>query len=114
MKSSYYFLASFHLLSRNDLRLQFAATFAKQGALERMGDFGAEMCASYCLPLVVTSASDAEAEWAYLLLIEFLKCLKSEAVMKIVVPYIQRILQACCYLLLSLLSIFLQHFFLLF
>lgn len=63
-----------------------------------MGAFGAEMCAPYCLPLIVTSASDAEAEWAYVLLTEFLKCLKLEAVMKFVVPAVQRILQASCYL----------------
>ncbi|XP_042027459.1 protein GFS12 isoform X3 [Salvia splendens] len=97
VKSSYYFLAAFHGLSRNDLRLQYAATFAKQGALKRMGAFGAAMCAPYCLPLIVTSASDAEAEWAYLLLAEFLKCLKSEAVMKFVVPSVQRVLQGTGY-----------------
>lgn len=60
-----------------------------------MGPFGAEMCAPYCLPLVVTSASDAEAEWAYVLLTEFLKCLKLAAAMKFVLPSVQRILQAC-------------------
>ncbi|KAH6788322.1 protein serine/threonine kinase [Perilla frutescens var. frutescens] len=97
VKSSYCFLASFHLLAKNESRLQYAATFAKQGALKRMGAFAAEMCAPYCLPLVVNSASDAEAEWAYLLLTEFLKCLKLEAVMKFVVPSVQRILQATGY-----------------
>ncbi|KAL0367846.1 UNVERIFIED_CONTAM: protein GFS12 [Sesamum radiatum] len=94
VKSSYLFLASFHLLAKDESRLQYAATFAKRGALRRMGPFGAEMCAPYCLPLVVNSSSDAEAEWAYVLLTEFLKCLESEAVIRLVVPSVQRILQA--------------------
>ncbi|KAL0381175.1 UNVERIFIED_CONTAM: protein GFS12 [Sesamum angustifolium] len=94
VKSSYLFLASFHLLAKDESRLQYAATFAKRGALRRMGAFGAEMCAPYCLPLVVNSSSDAEAEWAYVLLTEFLKCLESEAVIRLVVPSVQRILQA--------------------
>ncbi|KAK4388342.1 protein GFS12 [Sesamum angolense] len=84
VKSSYLFLASFHLLAKDESRLQYAATFAKRGALRRMGAFGAEMCAPYCLPLVVNSSSDAEAEWAYVLLTEFLKCLESEAVIRLV------------------------------
>ncbi|KZV35014.1 putative inactive serine/threonine-protein kinase lvsG [Dorcoceras hygrometricum] len=94
VKSSYIFLASFHLLANDACRLQYAATFAKHGALEAMGAFGVEMCAPYCLPLLVTSTSDTEAEWAYMLLSEFLKCLNSEAIMKLVVPSIQSILQA--------------------
>ncbi|KAL3829307.1 hypothetical protein ACJIZ3_018109 [Penstemon smallii] len=97
IKSSYMFLASFHLLAKDESRLQYAATFAKRGALKTMGAFGAEMCAPYCLPLVVTSASDTEAEWAYILLTEFLKCLKLEAAKKLLVPSIQRILQATGY-----------------
>ncbi|KAI3459173.1 hypothetical protein Pfo_015836 [Paulownia fortunei] len=97
VKSSYLFLASFHLLAKDESRLQYAATFAKRGALKTMGAFGAEMCAPYCLPLVVTSASYTEAEWAYVLLTEFLKCLKLEAVTKLVVPSVQRILQATGY-----------------
>lgn len=95
MKSCYLFLASFHLLGKDESRLQYAATFAKRGALKAMGAIGAEICAPYCLPLVVTSASDTEAEWAYVLLTEFLECLKLEAVMKLVVPSVERILQAC-------------------
>ena len=59
-----------------------------------MGAFGAEMCAPYCLPLVVAPLSDTEAEWAYILLKEFLKCLKSKAVKSLVLPAIQKILQA--------------------
>ncbi|KAK6146264.1 hypothetical protein DH2020_020133 [Rehmannia glutinosa] len=97
VKSSYLFLASFHLLARDESRLQYAATFARRGALKTMGAFGVEMCAPFCLPLVVTSASDTEAEWAYVLLTEFLKCLKLEAVMKLVVPSVQGILQATGY-----------------
>lgn len=93
-KSVYLFLAPFHLLAKDQSRLQYAANFAKQGALKSMGAFGAEMCASYCLPLVMNSGSDTEAEWAYVLLTEFLKWLKLEAVMKFVIPSIQKILQA--------------------
>lgn len=80
-------------MAKDQTRLQYAATFAKQGAFERMGAFGTEMCAPYFLPLVVASCSDAEAEWGYVLLTEFLKWLNSEAVMKLVVPSIQKILQ---------------------
>lgn len=59
-----------------------------------MGPFAAEMCASYCLPLVLTPLSDTEAEWAYILLKEFLKCLKPKAVKTFILPAIQKILQA--------------------
>ncbi|XP_073275197.1 protein GFS12 [Primulina huaijiensis] len=93
VKSSYLFLSSFHLLANDACRLQYAATFAKHGALKAMGAFGVEMCAPHCLPLLMTSTSDTEAEWAYMLLSEFLKCLKLEAIMKLVVPSIQSILQ---------------------
>ncbi|KAL2459379.1 protein serine/threonine kinase [Forsythia ovata] len=106
VKSSYLFLAPFHLLAKDESRLRYAATFAKQGAFKAMGTFCAEMCAPYCLPLVVTPVSDAEAEWAYILLTEFLKCLKLEAVKKLIVPSIQKILQAtgCSHLKVSLLQ----------
>ncbi|GFP81243.1 pentatricopeptide repeat-containing protein at3g06430 chloroplastic [Phtheirospermum japonicum] len=65
VKSSYLFLASFHLLAKDESRLQYVATFAKRGALKAMGAFGVEMCAPFCLPLIVASAADTEAEWAY-------------------------------------------------
>uniref|UniRef100_A0A2N9EIF4 BEACH domain-containing protein n=1 Tax=Fagus sylvatica TaxID=28930 RepID=A0A2N9EIF4_FAGSY len=54
----------------------------------------AEMCAPYCLPLVVTPVSDTEAEWSYILLKEFIKCLTPKAVKALVLPAIQKILQA--------------------
>ncbi|KAL3641861.1 hypothetical protein CASFOL_012676 [Castilleja foliolosa] len=97
VKSSYLFLAPFHLISKSESRLQYAASFAKQGALKAMGALGVEMCAPFCLPLVVASASDTEAEWAYILLTEFLRHLKLEAVIKLVVPSVQRVLQATGY-----------------
>ncbi|KAL7154403.1 hypothetical protein ABFS83_03G000400 [Erythranthe nasuta] len=97
VQSSYLFLAPFHLLAKDESRLQYAATFAKRGALKTMGAIGAKICAPYCLPLIVSFASDSETEWAYVLLTELLKCLKLEAVMKLVVPSVERILQATGY-----------------
>lgn len=91
------FLASLQLLAKDESRLRYAATFAKQGALKAMGSFAAEMCASYCLPLVKTTLSDTEAEFAYILLNEFLKCLNPEAIKELVLPIIQKILQATTY-----------------
>lgn len=59
-----------------------------------MGTYAAEMCAPYCLPLVLTPLSDAEAEWAYTLLKEFIKSLSPKAVKTAILPTIQKILQA--------------------
>ncbi|KAF5947185.1 hypothetical protein HYC85_013142 [Camellia sinensis] len=70
--------------------------FAKQGAFKAMGPFVAEMCAPYCLSLVVTPVSDIEAEWEYILLKEFSKCLKHKAVKALILHAIQTILQASC------------------
>lgn len=92
--SSYLFLAPLQLLSKEGTRLRYAASFANRGALKAMGAFAAEMCAPHCLPLVITSLSDDEAEWAYILLKEFLKCLKPKAVKALILPAIQKILQA--------------------
>ncbi|KAK2969647.1 hypothetical protein RJ640_025824, partial [Escallonia rubra] len=94
VKSAYLFLAPLQLLSKDGSRLQYAANFAKQGALKAMGTFAAEMCAPYCLPLVTTLLSDAEAEWACIMLKEFLKCLTPRAIKILVLPAIQKILQA--------------------
>ncbi|CBI25946.3 unnamed protein product, partial [Vitis vinifera] len=94
VRSSYLFVAPLQLLAKDGSHLRYAANFAKQGALKAMRAFGAEMCAPYCLPLVVAPLSDTEAEWAYILLKEFLKCLKSKAVKSLVLPAIQKILQA--------------------
>ncbi|KAE9455044.1 hypothetical protein C3L33_13054, partial [Rhododendron williamsianum] len=94
VRSSYLFLGPLQLLAKDGLRLRYAANFSKQGAFKAMGPFAAEMCASYCLPLVLTSLSDIEAEWAYTLLKELLKCLKPNAVKTLILPAIQKILQA--------------------
>ncbi|CAN4094999.1 unnamed protein product [Withania somnifera] len=67
--------------------------FAQQGALKAMGTFAAEMCAPNCLKLVLNPLSDSEAEWGCIVLLEFLRCLNPEAVKKLVIPAIQKILQ---------------------
>ncbi|KAG6664127.1 protein GFS12 [Carya illinoinensis] len=97
IKSSYLFLSPLQLLAKDVSRLHYAASFAKQGALKKMGTLAAEMCAPYCLPIVLTPLSDAEAEWAYILLKEFIKCLNSKAVKALVLPAIQKILQTTGY-----------------
>ncbi|KAF9674335.1 hypothetical protein SADUNF_Sadunf10G0116600 [Salix dunnii] len=94
VKSAYLFIAPLQLLANDGSRLQYAANFAKQGALKAMGTLATEMCAPYCLPLVVSPLSDIEAEWAYVLLKEFLKCLTPKAVKDLILPAIQKILQA--------------------
>lgn len=94
VKSSYLFIAPLQIIAKNGSHLRYAANFAKQGALKAMGTFAAEMCAPYCLPLVLTPLSDTEAEWAYILLKEFIKCLTPKAVETMILPTIQKILQA--------------------
>ncbi|KAH0733837.1 hypothetical protein KY285_009544 [Solanum tuberosum] len=93
IKSSYLFLAPLQLIAKDESRLHYAAAFAQQGALKAMGTFAAEMCAPNCLKLVLNPLSDSEAEWGCIVLTEFLRCLDSEAVKKLVVPAIQKILQ---------------------
>ncbi|XP_031256379.1 protein GFS12 [Pistacia vera] len=97
VKSSYLFIAPLQLIAKDGSRLCYAANFAKQGALKAMGSFAAEMCVPYCLPLVVTPLSDTEAEWAYILLKEFIKCLTLKAVETMILPAIQKILQTTGY-----------------
>ncbi|KAF3777824.1 GFS12 protein [Nymphaea thermarum] len=97
VRSAYLFVAPLHLLTSNGSRLQFAAKLAGEGALRLMGPFAAEMCMSYCMPLVMSSLSDSEAEWASFLLKEFLRCLKPQAVIVSVLPVIQRVLQSSEY-----------------
>ncbi|XP_010276538.1 PREDICTED: protein GFS12 isoform X2 [Nelumbo nucifera] len=97
VRSSYVFLAPLHLLAKDGSCLQYAAKLAKQGALKAMGKFAAEMCAPYCLSLLATPSSDTEADWAFLLLKELLKCLKPQAIKTLVLPSIQKILQATNY-----------------
>ena len=65
-----------------------------KGALKAIGTFAAEMCTPYCLSLVVAPLSDTEAEWAYALLKELIKCLKPKSVKALILPAIQKILQA--------------------
>ncbi|XP_021756984.1 protein GFS12-like isoform X2 [Chenopodium quinoa] len=97
VKSSYIFIAPLQLLAKDGSRLHYAANFAKKGALRSMGTFAAEICATYCLPLMQNSLSDVEAEWACVLFKEFLRCLKPEAIKRLVLPSIQKILQATGY-----------------
>ncbi|KAI4335056.1 hypothetical protein L6164_013738 [Bauhinia variegata] len=93
VQSTYLFLAPLQLLAKDETRLRYAANFAKQGALREMGTVAAEMCAPYCLSLVGNCVTDTEAEWAYILLKEFLKCLTAEGVKTLILPTIQKILQ---------------------
>ena len=90
------FLAPLQLVAKDESRLHFAANLAKQGALRQMGTFATEMCATYCLPLIMNVASDTEAEWAYILLKELMKCLTAQTVKILILPTIQKILQASC------------------
>ncbi|KAK6913623.1 BEACH domain [Dillenia turbinata] len=79
VKSSYLFLAPLHLLAKDGSRLSYIANFAKRGVFKAMGTSAAEKCVLHCLPLIVTSLSDNEAEWACMLLKEFLRCLRPVA-----------------------------------
>ncbi|XP_062111026.1 protein GFS12 [Humulus lupulus] len=97
IKTSYLFLAPLQLLAKHGSCLQYAATFAMQGALKAMGPLAAELSAPYCLSLVVAPLSDVEAEWAYTLLKELIKCLKPKSVKKMILPAIQKILQTTGY-----------------
>lgn len=96
VRSAYLFLAPLHLLARSGTQLRYAAKFAREGALKSMGTFAAEMCAPYCLPLIMTTLSDVDADSALYLLIEFLKCLKPQSVKTLILPTIQKIVQASC------------------
>ncbi|OIS96433.1 PREDICTED: protein GFS12 isoform X2 [Nicotiana attenuata] len=93
VKSSYLFLAPLQLIAKDESRLRYAAAFARQGALKAMGTFAAEMCAPNCLKLVLNPLSDSEAEWGCTIITELLRCLTPEAVKKLVIPAIQKILQ---------------------
>lgn len=98
VRSAYIFLAPLQLISTIGSRIHYAATFAKQGALKEMGAFAAEMCAPHCLVLIAAPLSDSEGEWAFILLKEFLRCLDPVAAGTLILPAIQKILQASCYL----------------
>ncbi|KAM0042092.1 putative protein kinase CMGC-MAPK family transcription factor WD40-like family [Helianthus debilis subsp. tardiflorus] len=97
VRSSYLFLAPLQLLSKDESRIHYVSSYAKSGALKLMGNFAAEMCAPHCLPLLLTPLSDTEAECAYIILKEFLKCLNLQAVKTLILPVIQKILQTTGY-----------------
>ncbi|CAM8986013.1 unnamed protein product [Rhodiola kirilowii] len=97
VRSSYLFLSPLQLLATDGSGLQYAANFVKKGALKAMGTFSAEMCAPYCLSLVVNSLSDTNADCAYIILEELLKVLEPKAVTELMLPTIQKILQAAGY-----------------
>ncbi|XP_020588652.1 protein GFS12 isoform X2 [Phalaenopsis equestris] len=97
IRGVYLFLAPLQLLSRPGSRLRYAARLAIEGALKAMGTYAAEMCASYCLPLIMSAISDFEAEPALCLLKEFLKCLDTWAIRELLLPTIQKILHASEY-----------------
>lgn len=59
-----------------------------------MGPFASEMCAPNCLKFLLNPLTDAEAEWGCIILTEFLRCLNPIAIKKLLVPAIQKILQA--------------------
>ncbi|XP_071701722.1 protein GFS12 isoform X2 [Rutidosis leptorrhynchoides] len=97
VKSSYMFLAPLQLLSKDGSRLEYVASYAKSGALKAMGSFATEICAPHCLPLLLAPLSDTEAEWAYIILREFIKCLNLQALKTLILPVIQKILQTTGY-----------------
>ncbi|XP_019171266.1 PREDICTED: protein GFS12 isoform X1 [Ipomoea nil] len=94
IRASYIFLAPLQLLATDKSRLCYAATFAKKGAFRAMGPFASEMCAPNCLKFLLNPLTDAEAEWGCIILTEFLRCLNPIAIKKLLVPAIQKILQA--------------------
>jgi WD repeat-containing protein 81 len=88
------FLAPLQLLCTSGDRLKYVAKLASEGALKTMGKFAAEVCAPYCLPFVSSSLSDVDTESGLSLLKEFLKCLSIQATKELILPIIQKILQA--------------------
>ncbi|CAL9209100.1 unnamed protein product [Musa hybrid cultivar] len=94
VRSAFLFLAPLQLLVNSGYCFQYAAKLASGGALKSMGASAAEMCASFCLPLMTSSLSDIETESALCLLKEFINCLSSPAIKALILPIIQKILQA--------------------
>lgn len=88
------FLAPLQLLCTSGDRLKYVTKLASEGTLEAMGEFAAEVCAPYCLSFVSSSRSDVDTESCLRLLKEFLKCLSVQAAKKLLLPIIQKILQA--------------------
>lgn len=93
IRCAYLFLAPLQLLAKAGHRIKYAAKLASVGALRAMGTYAAEMCAPFCLSLIMSPLSNVEAESALCLLKEFLKCLNSQAIKTLVLPSIQKILQ---------------------
>uniref|UniRef100_A0A0D9V0C3 BEACH domain-containing protein n=1 Tax=Leersia perrieri TaxID=77586 RepID=A0A0D9V0C3_9ORYZ len=77
IRSAYMFVAPLQLICTPKDRLKYVAKLASEGTLKAMGEFAAEMCAPYCLPLVSPSLSDVDTEFALALLKEFVKCLSA-------------------------------------
>ncbi|XP_040378443.1 protein GFS12 isoform X2 [Oryza brachyantha] len=94
IRSAYMFLAPLQLICKSRDRLKYVAKLASEGTLKAMGEFAAEMCAPYCLPLVSPSLSDVDTEFALALLKEFVKCLSVQATKDLILHIIQKILQA--------------------
>ncbi|KAG8052181.1 hypothetical protein GUJ93_ZPchr0001g32082 [Zizania palustris] len=94
VRSAYMFLAPLQLLCTSRDRLKYVAKLASEGTLKAMGEFAAEMCAPYCLPLISPTLSDVDTEFALALLKEFVKCLSVQATKDLILHIIQKILQA--------------------
>ncbi|XP_078435452.1 protein serine/threonine kinase isoform X2 [Wolffia australiana] len=105
-RSVYSFVAPIHYLSTSTSRLQYASKLGNKGALRAMGPLAVEMCAPFCLPLILSPLSDAESEASISLLSDFMRSLKFPAVKFLIVPIIQRILQiaGCTHLKVSILQ----------
>ncbi|XP_078161188.1 protein serine/threonine kinase isoform X4 [Carex rostrata] len=96
-RSAYTFLAPLQLNCSPALRLKYACMLASKGALKAMGPLAAEACVPFCVQLILTALPDAEAETAVSLLRELLRCLTSQATRDLILPLIQKILQASEY-----------------
>ncbi|CAM0881116.1 unnamed protein product [Alopecurus aequalis] len=94
VRSVYMFLAPLQLLCTPGDRLKYVAKLASEGALKAMGNFAAKVCAPYCLPFVSSSLSDVDTESGLSLIKDFLKCLSVQATKELILPIIQKILQA--------------------
>ncbi|KAJ4796992.1 beige/BEACH domain protein [Rhynchospora pubera] len=97
IRSAYAFLAPLQINCRPNLRLKYASMLASKGALKAMGSLAAEACAPFCVQLILTPLPDAEADTVVSLLGELLKCLTSHSSRDLILPAIQKILQAAEY-----------------
>ncbi|XP_020277297.1 protein GFS12 isoform X2 [Asparagus officinalis] len=106
IRCAYLFLAPLQILAKAGHRIKYAAKLASVGALRAMGTYAAEMCAPFCLSLIMSPLSNVEAESALCILKEFLKCLNTQGIKTLILPSIQKILQAseCSHLKVSLLQ----------